>query len=200
MKFQSKFSHFQSRKCVWKCRLRNGIHFVSAQCVNIISIITKCYTQPPEQYIHMDFYSASGNNQRWTSHHCMNIWIDIYIYGAGQGRPGHGSTLHMYMLINCITSFWYLIAGCDRHGAEWKNPSFGDLVSILFFLAATKQLIEHFCLSVSLSVPKSVTPFSLYSHHRIIMKLSYYQWQKWCPYKRSRSEAKGQGHRGQDPT
>ena len=41
----------------------------------------------------------------------------------------------------------------------------------------------------------SVTPFSLCSHHRIIMKfsMSYYQWQKWCPCKMSRSGVKGQG-------
>ena len=30
MKFQSKFIHFNSRKCIWKCRLANGGHFVSA--------------------------------------------------------------------------------------------------------------------------------------------------------------------------
>ena len=29
---------------------------------------------------------------------------------------------------------------------------------------------------------------------------SYYQWLKWCPCKRSRSEVKGQGHRGNNPT
>ena len=29
---------------------------------------------------------------------------------------------------------------------------------------------------------------------------SYYQWQKWRPCKRSRSEVKGQGHRGHNPT
>ena len=30
VKFKSKFKHFHSRKCVWKCRLRNAGHFVSA--------------------------------------------------------------------------------------------------------------------------------------------------------------------------
>ena len=30
VKFQSKFQHFHSRKCVWMCRLRTGGHFVSA--------------------------------------------------------------------------------------------------------------------------------------------------------------------------
>ena len=30
MKYYSKFIHFHSRKCMWKCRVRNGGHFVSA--------------------------------------------------------------------------------------------------------------------------------------------------------------------------
>ena len=30
VKFYSKFKSFHSRKCTWKCRLRNGGHFVSA--------------------------------------------------------------------------------------------------------------------------------------------------------------------------
>ena len=29
-RFISKFEHFHSRKCVWMCRLRNGVHLVSA--------------------------------------------------------------------------------------------------------------------------------------------------------------------------
>ena len=28
MKFESKYKTFLSRKCIWKCRLRNGRHFV----------------------------------------------------------------------------------------------------------------------------------------------------------------------------
>ena len=30
MNFLSKFIHFQSRKSIWKCCLRNGVHFISA--------------------------------------------------------------------------------------------------------------------------------------------------------------------------
>ena len=30
MKFQPKFIHFHARKCIQKCRLRNGVYFVSA--------------------------------------------------------------------------------------------------------------------------------------------------------------------------
>ena len=57
-------------------------------------------------------------------------------------------------------------------------------------------------LSVCLSVRPSVchtflTMFPSSYHHEIFR--SYYQWQKWRPCKRSRSEVKGQGHRGHDP-
>ena len=68
----------------------------------------------------------------------------------------------------------------------WKN---------LLFLAATKQLYEWYFLSVCLSVCLSVyhtllIMFPSSYHHEIVR--SYYQWQKWCPCKRSRSEIKGQ--------
>ena len=39
-----------------------------------------------------------------------------------------------------------------------------------------------------------LTMFQSSYHHEIFR--SYYQWQKWCPCKKSRSEVKGQGHRG----
>ena len=59
------------------------------------------------------------------------------------------------------------------------------------------------CLSVRPSVCLSVchtflTMFPSLYHHEIFG--SYYQWQKWRPCKRSRSEVKGQGHRGHNPT
>ena len=57
------------------------------------------------------------------------------------------------------------------------------------FLAATRQLYEWFSSSVRPSVRLSVTPFSLCSHHRIIMKL-------WViTNDRSDVRAKGQGQR-----
>ena len=71
-------------------------------------------------------------------------------------------------------------------------------------LAATKQLYEWFsqssvCLSVCPSVRHTfLTMFPSSYHHEIFR--SYYQWQKWGPCKKSRSEVKGQGHRGHNPT
>ena len=38
------------------------------------------------------------------------------------------------------------------------------------------------------------TMFPSSYHHEIFR--GYYQWQKWCPCKRSRSDIKGRGHRG----
>ena len=75
------------------------------------------------------------------------------------------------------------------------------------FLAATKQLYKWYFPSVCLSVRPSVrlsvchtflTMFPSSYHHEIFR--SYHHGQKWCPCKRSRSEVKGQGHRGQHPT
>ena len=69
----------------------------------------------------------------------------------------------------------------------------------LSFLAATKQLYEWFspsvCPSVRLSVRHTFLTMYPSSHHHEIVR-SYYQWQKWRPSKNSRSEVKGQGHRG----
>ena len=81
---------------------------------------------------------------------------------------------------------------------------YGNVNSLIAgFLAATKQLYEwsfpSVCLSVCLSVCHTfLTMFPSSYHHEIFR--SYYQWQMWRPCKRSRSEVKGQGHRGQHPT
>ena len=67
------------------------------------------------------------------------------------------------------------------------------------FLAATKQLYKWYFPSVCPSVRHTFfTMFPSSYHHEIFR--SYYHGQKWCPCKRSRSEVKGQGHRGQHPT
>ena len=48
-----------------------------------------------------------------------------------------------------------------------------------------------------LSVRHTFFTMLLSSYHHEIVR-SYYHRQKWCPCKRSRSEVKGQGHRGQN--
>ena len=78
----------------------------------------------------------------------------------------------------------------------WSTPVFSCDQAALW-------MVQSVCLSVRLSVRPSVchtflTMFPSSYHHEIFR--SYYQWQKWRPCKRSRSEVKGQGHRGHNPT
>ena len=65
--------------------------------------------------------------------------------------------------------------------------------------ALCSWLYEWFSPSVRLSVRHTFLTMLPSSYHHEIFR-SYYQWQKWRPCKRSRSEVKGQGHRGHDPT
>ena len=92
----------------------------------------------------------------------------------------------------------------------WKCKNWATFVgffhkccTFFIFLAATKQLYKWYFPSVCLSVRLSVchTFFTMFpsSYHHEIFR-SYYHGQKWCPCKRSKSEVKGQGHRGQHPT
>ena len=67
------------------------------------------------------------------------------------------------------------------------------------FLAATKQLYEWFSPSVCPSVFDTLFTMFLSSYHHEIFR-SYYRWQNWGTFKRSRSEVKDQGHRGQHST
>ena len=78
-------------------------------------------------------------------------------------------------------------------------------ICVIFFSCdqAALQMVFSVRPSVCLSVRPSVchTFFTMFpsSYHHEIFR-SYYHGQKWCPCKRSRSEVKGQGHRGQHPT
>ena len=64
---------------------------------------------------------------------------------------------------------------------------------------AALWMVQSVRLSVRLSVCHTfLTMFPSSYRHEIFR--SYYQWQKWRPCKRSRSEVKGQGHRGHNPT
>ena len=89
--------------------------------------------------------------------------------------------------------------------SDWK-----EWLEIQMFFSCDQAaiwLVQSVRLSVRPSVRPSVclsvchtffTMFPSSFHHEIFR--SYYHGQKWCPCKRSRSEVKGQGHRGQHPT
>ena len=92
-----------------------------------------------------------------------------------------------------IQASWYLIEIFFFH-EDWID---------LFFSCdqAAFWLVQSFRPSVRLSVCLSVchTFFTMFpSLYHEIFRI-YYHGQKWCPCKRSRSEVKGQGHRGQHP-
>ena len=64
---------------------------------------------------------------------------------------------------------------------------------------AALQMVFSVCLSFRPSVHHTfLTMFPSSYHHEIFR--SYYHWQRWRPCRRSRSEVKGQGHRGRNPT
>ena len=85
----------------------------------------------------------------------------------------------------------------SRGCPQW--PSHYNVVLIF----SCDQLSSYMTGSVRPSVRPSVchTFFTMFpsSYHHEIFRI-YYHGQKWCPCKRSRSEVKGQGHRGQHPT
>ena len=74
-----------------------------------------------------------------------------------------------------------------------------DQAAIWLVQSVRPSVRRYVCPSVCLSVCHTFfTMFPSSYHHEIFR--SYYHGQKWCPCKRSRSEVKGQGHRGQHPT
>ena len=85
----------------------------------------------------------------------------------------------------------------------WKILAVGKNVFVFSCDQAAIWLVQSVRLSVRPSVCLSVrhiffTMFPSSYHHEIFRR--YYHGQEWCPCKRSRSEVKCQGHRGQHPT
>ena len=73
------------------------------------------------------------------------------------------------------------------------------ILCVFSYDQAALWMVQSVCLSVRPSVRQTfLTMFPSWYHHEIFK--SCYQWQKWRPCKNSRSEVKGQGHRGQQPT
>ena len=105
-----------------------------------------------------------------------------------------------------LTHFLNILTSTPERLTHWpldKMANIAQKTCSKAFLAATKQLYEWFSPSVCPSVRPFVghtflTMFPSSYHHEIFR--SYYQWQKWCACKRTRSEVKDQGHRGQNPT
>ena len=119
--------------------------------------------------------------------------------------------------IICFNHIYFLnrpvcnpIGPCNRYLATrgWYTCTriIGEMVCdngyITIVQKTEHRFLEHLCPSVCLSVCPSVRLLHLLtmllsSHHHEIFRI-YYHWRKWRPCKRS--EVKGQGHRGQNPS
>ena len=101
MKFESKYKSFHSWNCMWKCRLRNGGHFVQGRWVNnVVSTVpadglavlgsdhNAWWDASPDCKVHGANMGPTG--PRWAPCGPMNfaIWASIkmssYLYGNPQ--------------------------------------------------------------------------------------------------------------------
>ena len=97
----------------------------------------------------------------------------------------------------CIRKLYYhyignyaiIIYRPDIMACEKLGP---DQIIIFSCDQAALRTLLSVCLSLCPSVRYIFLKMSLSSYR-------YCHWQMWCPCKRSRSEVKGQGHRGHDP-
>ena len=117
-----------------------------------------------------------------------------HLHRVYRERPVVSHSMHMirwFPLIRC----WVCILEVNgsmlrRLGIDILSAVYYLYISQTFafvvFLAATKQLYKWYFPSVCPSHLLTMFPSSY--HHEILR--SYYQWQKWCPCKRSRSKVK----------
>ena len=142
------------------------------------------------------FLSDSELNTTWNR---KKLCCSQGLWGSGSpwsNDPSYVTTLLKY------NSIFATPVRRTNDGASTGYKGCEEAVMAIF-LAATKQLYKWYfpsvCPSVCLSVCHTfLTMFPSSYHHEIFR--SYYQRQKWRPCKRSRSEVKGQGHRGHNPT
>ena len=90
---------------------------------------------------------------------------------------------------------WEVTAPRFNIGYRWNSCyCFHFLLGETFFFSCDQAALRM-AISVCPSVCDTfLTSFPSSYHHEIFR--SYYQWPKWCPCERSRSEVKGQGHIG----
>ena len=116
---------------------------------------------------------------------CINMYRYERNFGSFYRNPTVLIRFRFYVNGSTPTSWMIAVFSCDQ-AALWMVQSVRPSVR------------PSVCLSVRPSVCHTfLTMFPSSYHHEIFR--SYYQWQKWRPCKRSRSEVKGQGHRGHDP-
>ena len=111
--------------------------------------------------------------------------LKIIEFDPNWSFPDCNSSLNSPMAMKCCTKLETAKERCPVQNITDFDPNwaFPDYRPVAAFKSLRFALFTLF--------PSSY-------HHEIFR--SYHQWQKWCLCKRSRSEVKGQGHRGHNPT
>ena len=99
-------------KCIWKCRLRNGVHLSRPQCVN------PCYGEFIWGNVNMDLHFLSFLKSGMAQVHVVGV-VEI------SPRKGKGIAC-MYMYINpalIIGQWWCVVSQCiSSNGIDEFNP------------------------------------------------------------------------------
>ena len=121
-----------------------------------------------------------------------NQYFCPYPWNRAPDKPGASHTSRKRYQIPLIKTRTTLDSLDHSSGKLKENITWYSGFSCILwsFLAATKQLYKWYFPSVCPSVPQSVTPFWLCSHHRIIIKFSGV-----ISIDQSKVHAKGQGQR-----
>ena len=151
-------------------------------------------------------------NTRWWQKACNSL-----ITGVRYALRRWVQSIVIFHLFHC--EIWYIYSFYSMRCISRKYGGFQDFYKcIVWFVVAqsffyfvdifscdqaalwmVQSVRPSVCLSVRLSVRHTFLTMFLSTYHHEIFR-SYYQRQKWRPCKRWRSEVKGQGHRGHDPT
>ena len=111
-KYKAEFIHFHSRKCIWKCRLQNDIHFVLASMCKHISafswdMLLICTT---EMYLQIMFQNYAHFPMDQSVE--LFIWLN-YSYLCCFSFCGHNHVISWLDLITYIHFTSYLLVSCN---------------------------------------------------------------------------------------
>ena len=94
MEFQSKYIFFHSRNCIWKCRLRNGVHFVHGPLARYANLRVRMRRECRERFPrhHRQAIPTCITARAWRT--CRDACRDRYLavsfeIGGGGKRSRH---------------------------------------------------------------------------------------------------------------